>query len=570
MENISKTLEELLPYVQTPAQYIGGETNSIVKDPRSVEVSFALAFPDMYTVGMSHLGLQVLYSILNKRPDVAAERVFSPWPDMEARMRGRKLALFSLETRRPIREFDIVGFSLQYEICYAEMLRLLALAGIPLLSSERTEKDPLIVAGGPCAFNPEPVADFVDVFLVGDCEATIHALVDAFRAARKEGASRKGMLRRLATAHNSFYVPSLYEHTYNADGAIAAITALDGAPPMITKAIVQNLDDAPAPTAPVVPYVEIIHDRITIEIMRGCPGGCRFCQAARIKRPLRARSVENILALARETYKNTGYDEIALVSLSSSDYPDFTNLLAKITAEFSPLSVNVSLPSLRVTEHLKDLPQYLSQVRKSGLTLAPEAATDTLRRTLGKHLSNEDLFAAAVEAYRQGWDLVKLYFMIGLPEETKEDIDAIADMAAEVSRLRRQANKGPARVNVSVSTFVPKPFTPLERARMIDIERTREIQRYLRQKNRSNKIALRFHNAERSFLEGVFSRGDRRLGRVLMAAHRNGCKLDTWDEMFRFDLWKRAFAESGVDPDFYAMRERSPEEILPWSFIAHD
>ena len=570
MEDLSKILEEILPYVQTPAQYIGGETNSVVKDPRSVDISFALAFPDTYAIGMSHLGMQVLYSILNGRDDIAAERVFSPWPDMEGEMRKRGIPLFSLETRRPIREFDIVGFSLQYEVCYTEMLRMLDLAGIPPLASERAETDPLVVAGGPCAFNPEPVADFLDAILIGDCEQTVLTFVDTLKAARREGAPRKELLRRIAQAHGSFYVPSLYETSYNADGTIAAMTPRGGAPPTVAKAIVENLDDAPAPTAPIVPYVEIIHDRIAIEIMRGCPSGCKFCQAARVKRPVRTRSLDGIMAIAREAYKNTGYDEIALVSLSSSDYPDFTNLLAKISAEFAPLCVNISLPSLRVTEQLRDLPRYLNQVRKSGLTLAPEAATDTLRQTLNKRVDNEDLYAAALEAYRQGWDLIKLYFMIGLPEEKKEDIDAIAEMTAKVSTLRRQTNKGPGRVNASISTFVPKPFTPLERVRMIDIERTREIQRYLRQKVRSRKINLKFHNAERSFLEGVFSRGDRRLSPVLLAAYRKGCKLDSWDEMFRFDLWKQAFAECGVDPNFYAMRERSADEILPWSFITHD
>ena len=571
MNDLSKILGEILPYVRMPAQYVGGETNCVVKDPRAVEVSIALAFPDTYAIGMSHLGMQVLYGILNGREDVAAERVFSPWPDMEARMRERGISLFSLENRRPVREFDIVGFSLQYEMCYSEMLRMLDLAGIPLLSRERGERDALVIAGGPCAFNPEPVADFVDVVLVGDCEETILTFVDAFKTARKEKLPRKEMLRRLARAHGSFYVPSLYKDSYNADGTLAGLEPVDGAPEKITRAIVENLDDAPAPTKPVVPFVEIVHDRITIEIMRGCPSGCKFCQAGRIKRPVRARSLEGIMNIARESYKNTGYDEIALVSLSSSDYPEFKNLLAKITAEFEPLGVNISLPSLRVTEQLRDVPRYLSRVRKSGLTLAPEAATDSLRQTLNKHLKNEDLYAAALEAYRQGWDLIKLYFMVGLPGETKEDIDAIAEMTWEVSNLRRQAHKGPARVNVSVSTFVPKAFTPLERAGMIDIERTREIQRYLRSKVRAGKISMKFHNAERSFLEGVFARGDRRLGAVALAAYRLGCKLDGWDEMFRFDLWRQAFAECGVNPDFYGVRERGEDEILPWGHIApHD
>lgn len=565
--DLNKILDEILPRVQTPGQYIGGETNSVVKDPRSVSLSVALAFPDTYAIGMSHLGLQVLYTILNNRGDVAAERVFSPWPDMEEQMRLRGVALFSLETRRPVGEFDIVGFSLQYEMCYTEMLRMLEIARIPALSAERAEGDPLVIAGGPCVFNPEPVADFVDVFLLGDAEETIGIFVDAVLEARRGGASRAETLRRLASAHRSFYVPSLYDTAYNADGTIAAITPRDGAPETVTRATVANLDDALSPTAPIVPFVEIVHDRITIEIMRGCPQGCNFCQAGRIKRPVRARSIENILALARETYKNTGYDEIALVSLSSSDYPDFKNLLAKITAEFTPLGVNVSLPSLRVTEQIRDVPRYLSKVRKSGLTLAPEVASDALRESLNKRVSNEDIYAAAVEAYRQGWDLIKLYFMIGLPGEKKEDIDAVAEMIQEISRLRRQIGKGPARVNAAISTFVPKPFTPLERARMIDIERTKEIQHYLRHRIKPGKIRLKSHLAERSYLEGVFARGDRRLGPALLAARRRGCKLDGWDEMFRFDLWRAAFEECRIDTDFYALRERPETETLPWAHI---
>ena len=567
MKNLDTILDEILPRVETPGQYIGGEINSIVKDPESVDVSVALAFPDTYAIGMSHLGMQVLYKILNEREDVAAERVFALWPDMEEQMRAREVPLFSLETRRPVGGFDIVGFSLQYEMCYTEMLRMLEMAQIPVLASERSAGDPLVVAGGPCVFNPEPVADFVDVFLLGDAEETVHALVDTFKAARGNGLTRAEMLKHIATTHRSFYVPSLYEFSYNPDGTIASITPLDGAPPTVTRAIVKNLDDAPAPTKPVIPYVDIVHDRVTIEIMRGCPHGCKFCQSSRIKRPVRARSIENIIALARETYRNTGYDEIALVSLSSSDHPDFKNLLARITAEFTPLGVNVSLPSLRVTEQIRGVPRYLNKVRKSGLTLAPEVATDSLRRTLNKRLNNEDLYAAALEAYRQGWNLVKLYFMIGLPGEKEEDIDAIAEMIARVSNLRRQLGKGPARVNAAVSTFVPKPFTPLERVRMINIERTKEIQRHLRKKAGSRKVRLKFHLAERSYLEGVFSRGDRRLGRALLAARAKGCKLDGWDEMFRFDLWREAFDECDITPDFYATRERPEGEILPWSHI---
>jgi radical SAM family uncharacterized protein len=565
MHDLSQKLEGILPLVQSPAQYIGGEVNSVVKDPSRAAVSFALAFPDTYAVGMSHLGMQLLYSILNARDDVAAERVFAPWTDMEAKMREAALPLFSLETRRPVKEFDIVGFSLQYEMCCTTVLNMLDLAGIPLLREERRPEDPLVVAGGPCAYNPEPLADFVDIFVVGDGEEVVHSLVDAVKSfGASRPASREEFIKRVAAADKSFYAPCNHQPVFGEDGGLLEMRALDG---KVVPALLRDLSKINAPTKPVVPYVEIVHDRIAIEIMRGCPQGCKFCQAGRIKAPVRRRSVDEIVRLAKECYTNTGYDEIALVSLSTSDYPDFEKLLARMTAEFTPLGVNISLPSLRVSEQVRAAPRYLKKVRKSGLTLAPEAATDELRRSLNKRISNEDLYAALEEAYRQGWNTVKLYFMIGLPGETKEDIDAIADMLDKASNLRKAVGKGPANVNATISTFVPKPFTPLEHARMIDVEEVRQKQRYLRDKMRSRKVRLKFHKAERSLLEGVFSRGDRRLGRVLLKAWQSGCKLDGWDEMFRFEQWRKAFDECGVAPGYYANRERPPDETLPWSNI---
>lgn len=561
-------LENILPLVQSPAQYIGGELNSIVKDPARTAVSFAMAFPDTYEIGMSHLGLQVLYAVLNDRDDVAAERVFSPRADMEEKMRENGLPLFSLENRRPLREFDIVGFSLQYEMCYTTVLNMLDLAGIPLLRTERSPEDPLVIAGGPCAFNPEPLADFIDIFAVGDGEETILRLVDAVKSfGGGREASREDFVRKVAAADESFYAPCNYTPIFGADGTIAEMQAANGAPEGVARAIMTNFAGACAPTKPIVPYVKIIHDRIAIEIMRGCPHGCRFCQSGRIKKPVRCRSVDEIIRIAKECYNNTGHDEIALVSLSSSDYPDFKKLLARITAEFAPLGVNISLPSLRVSEQMREAPRYLKRVRKSGLTLAPEAATNELRQSINKHLTNNDLYAALDEAYRQGWNRVKLYFMIGLPGETREDIDAIVEMVTRASGLRKSIGKGPANINAAISTFVPKAFTPLERARMIDIEQIKEQQRYLRDRMKSRKVNLKFHRAERSFLEGVFSRGDRRLGAVLLKAWRRGCKLDGWDEHFDFQKWTDAFAEAKINPFDYACRERAPEEVLPWSRI---
>ncbi len=567
MNEISEKLERILPLTSSPGQYIGGEVNSVTKDPRTVDVSVALAFPDTYAIGMSHLGLQVLYSILNNRPDTAAERVFAPWIDMERLMRDNGVPLFSLESRRPVRDFDIVGFSLQYEMCFTTVLNMLDLAGIPLRREDRGPSEALIVAGGPCVFNPEPMADFIDIFVVGDGEPNVEKLVEAVKRHRSRYATRDEFVKTVCAADRAFYAPANYEPLYR-DGKLADLRPADGAPEAVVRALAESFANIPAPTKPVIPFVEAVHDRIVIEIMRGCPNGCKFCQAGRIKRPVRVQPIDEVLRLARETYKNTGFDEIALVSLSSSDYPDFGKLLERISAEFTPLGVNLSLPSLRVNEQLRELPRYLKRVRKSGLTMAPEAATDELRRSINKRISNDDLFAALEEAYRQGWQTVKLYFMIGLPGETEQDVDAIVEIVKQASSLRRKIGKGPARINAAISTFVPKPFTPLERVRMISLERIYETQRRLRDKVRSNKIHLKFHNPKRSILEGVFARGDRRLGAVVLKAWRAGCRLDGWRECFDYQKWLDAFAQTGLKPEDYACREREAGEVLPWSRIS--
>ncbi len=567
MNNISEKLERILPLSSSPGQYIGGEVNSVTKDPQTVDVSFALAFPDTYTIGMSHLGLQVLYAILNNRPDTAAERVFAPWIDMEQLMRDNGVPLFALESRRPVRDFDIVGFSLQYEMCFTTVLNMLDLAGIALLRKDRKLGDPLIVAGGPCAFNPEPMADFIDIFVVGDGEPNIEQLVEGVKRYRGQCSTRAEFVKAVCALDRAFYAPANYEPLYR-DGKLVELRPAENAPEKVVRGQAESFAEIPAPIKPVIPFVEAVHDRIVIEIMRGCPNGCKFCQAGRIKRPVRIQPIDEVVRIARETYENTGFDEIALVSLSSSDYPDFGKLLERISTEYTPLGVNISLPSLRVNEQLRELPRYLKRVRKSGLTMAPEVATDELRRSINKNISNDDLFAALEEAYREGWQTVKLYFMIGLPGETEHDIDAIAEIVKKASNLRRTIGKGPAQINAAISTFVPKPFTPLERVGMIDLDYIYKTQRRLRDIVRSRKINLKFHNSKRSAMEGAFSRGDRRLGAVLLKAWQAGCRLDGWDECFNYEKWLDAFAQTGLKPEEYACRERDADEVLPWSRIS--
>ncbi len=570
MDSLRKTLlEKILPFVETPGQYIGRETNVVIKDHNTVDVKVLLAFPDTYALGMSHLGLHILYAILNSHPRTAAERAYAPWPDMAAKMRAERAPLYSLETFTPAREFDIVGFSLQYEMCNTNVLEMLDLAGIPLLAAERGTSDPLVVAGGPCAFSPEPMADFFDLFVIGDGEEALLSLVEAFRELKSAGgASRADMIAALARKVPGLYAPSLYEDRYKADGAFDSLRPKDGAPAVVEAARVADLDLAAFPSAPLVPLVQAVHERISLEIMRGCTQGCRFCQAGMTKRPVRLRSPKTIVAQARDTYAATGHCEISLTSLSTSDYPELNALIATLSREFSPRGVNVSVPSLRVGEQLSALPEMLSAVRKSGLTVAPEAARQDLRRVINKNISDEELFNGVRAAYENGWQLVKLYFMVGLPTETDEDVDAIPDLAYKVAMLRREVSRYPANVNVAVAPFVPKPHTPFQWEPMASMERLREIDRRLKARMRRGSARLRMHRIERSFLEGVFTRGDRRLGRVLLAAWRKGCRFDGWDEHFHFARWQEAFDEAGLDPTAYANRRRNDDEALPWSHIS--
>jgi len=560
--------EKILPFVETPAQYVGGEPNSIVKDHGRVDVTFALAFPDAYTVGISHTGLQILYAILNARADVAAERAYAPFPDMIAKLREAHLPLYSLETFTPLREFDILGFSLQYEMCYTNVLLMLDLAGIPLLSERRTQDDPLVVAGGPCAVNPEPMSGFIDLFIIGDGEEAVVRLVDEYKAARAKKLSRREMLVHLAKKVPGAYAPSLYTVAWNEDGTVSSVKpTVKGVPERVRAALVPDLDAVPLPGKPVVPLVEAVHDRITLEVIRGCTQGCRYCQAGMIKRPFRARDPLKLMDAARECYRSTGYNEISLAALSISDYDQLYPLLKGLTGYFDPLNVNISLPSLRVNRELKELPSVIGSVRKSGLTMAPEAATESLRLRINKNITDQDLLDGVLNAFREGWDTVKLYFMVGLPGETAEDVDAIARLARKVSLLRKELGKPPARVNISAAPFVPKPHTPFQWEAMASMDVLHQRQAKLRSDIRKQNIWLKAHRVDRSFLEGVFARGDRTLGMAIFEAYRRGCVFDSWEEHFKFPVWQEVFKTLDIDPAFYANRERPEYEVLPWDHI---
>jgi radical SAM family uncharacterized protein len=559
--------EPLLLAVQQPGQYVGGELNSVVKDHEAVELTFALAYPDTYTVGMSHLGLQILYAMLNARDDVAAERVFTPWTDMEDALRAARLPLRSLETHTPVRDFDAVGISLQHEMTYTNVLTLLDLAGIPVLATDRGQNDPLVIAGGPGALAPEPMADFVDLFVVGEGEPVIGPLADALIGTK--GMRRADRLAALAASVPHVSAPSLYSMSYSGSGRLIGISPrVAGIPPVVRSAYVRDFDAAPYPTRPIVPLIGTVHERISLEIMRGCTRGCRFCHAGMTRRPVRPRSVETLLRQAREAVDATGYDQVGLTSLSSSDHADLPRLLEAFTAAFGPEQVSLSVPSLRVNEQLAELPRHIRNVRKSGLTIAPEAATEPARRAMNKMITDDDLFAGVRAAFEHGWRLVKLYFMIGLPGETDEDARHIADLAQRLSAVRRELGKGPGRINVSVASFVPKPHTPFQWEPMAPPDLLRRRQRLIREAKTARQVRLRFHDVERSVIEGVFARGDRRLGAVLLDAWRRGARMDSWDERFKPAAWHAAFEAASFDPVAeLAQRERDVDELLPWSMI---
>jgi radical SAM family uncharacterized protein len=571
---VNKSLKEAvyksLARVRMPGQYIGGELNAIIKNHRQIRGKLCLAFPDTYGLGMSHHGLQVLYSIMNADPQWACERAFTPWLDFEAELRRRELPLYSLETFTPLRDFDLVGFSLQYEVCYTNLLTMLDLGGIPLHSKDRTLADPLIICGGPGAQNPEVLAPFVDLFVIGDGEESLPWVMDKWMTLKEKGGqSREDMIAELASSTSWAYAPMFYEPEYHADGTIAAMnrTRNDVPREILACTITQDFDAIPLPTRPVVPFVETTHDRIAIEIMRGCPWQCRFCQSTVIKRPLRVRSVETIVQAALESYRHTGHHEISLLSLSTSDYPYFEELVKRMHEVFTPLGVNISLPSLRINHQLRSLPNLMKGVRRAGLTLAPEVARDDMREQIRKKIKNDDLYEGCREAFKNGWQRVKLYFMCGLPGERVVDLDGIVDMAEHISAIGKEVKGRYVDVTASVSNFVPKPHTPYQWNGMQTREYLQWAGRYLKKRCRIRAVRVKQHDIECSLLEGVLTRGDRRIAPALEEAWRRGCRLDGWRECFQPNLWWQTFSDLGIDPVWYSQRARPINEVLPWDHV---
>ena len=562
-----RIVDYILPLVQTPGQYIGGEWNAVSKDHRSVDGTLCLAFPDAYSIGMSHHGLQVLYALMNRR-NWACERVFTPLTDMEDLLRRHGLPLYSLESFTPLAQFDVLGFSLQYDLSYGNVLTMLDLGRIPLAAEERTVDHPLVIAGGPCVFNPEPMARFIDLFVIGDGEETLPAVCDEWRRLKHSPGDRESMLFEMARRFPFAYVPRFYRPQFDSQGRTIAVRPARPVLPEEIRPVAADLQSIPLPVAPVVPHVECVHERIAVEIMRGCPGKCRFCQSTSTKRPLRFRSVETIVGAALETYRNTGYNEISLLSLSSSDYPQFDELLRRLHETLGPLGVGISLPSLRINEELQAVSAMIGTARHSGLTIAPEAALDDMRRQLAKPISNDDLYAGCQKAFEHGFNRVKLYFLCGLPGERPADLDGIIDMSEHIARLGKNATGRFPTVVANVSNFVPKPQTPFQWHAMQRREYFHEAHRRLRQYKRLNSVQLKCHDVETSLLEGVLCRGDRRVGKAIELAWQSGARFDAWAERLNPDLWWTALAQAGVDVEQTLHLPYPADAPLPWDHIA--
>jgi radical SAM family uncharacterized protein len=564
--------DELLPAVRQPAQYIGGEVNQLVRpgDWEAAEIRVAIAFPDAYLIGMPHLGCQILYWLCNHTPGVCAERVYCPQTDAEQIMRQRRIPLFTWDTRQPVAGADILGISLQYELCFTNVLNLLDLAGVPLRAADRTDAHPLVLAGGPQADNPEPLAEFLDLVVIGDGENAMPAIIEAYREYRRAGVLRREMIPLMARRFPWIYAPNLYEASYHPDGTLAALTPrLPGLPTQVERCQTPDFETAPFPERPLVPWVPTVHERIAIEIMRGCPQLCRFCHAGHTKRPLHYRSVERIVALAEAGWRATGHDEIGLLSLSTADYPLLPELAQRLNERFAARHVNLSLPSLRIDRMLQNIPGLVTSVRKGGITIAVEAACGDMRRAIRKKVLDGDLMEGVREVYKAGWRKIKLYFMAGFPGERDADIAGIWELSRAIADERRALRGAPGQVTAAVGWLVPKPFTPLQWMAQPRVEYFRHVRDMLgRLAARGPRcVRLRMQRPEQSILEGVFARGDRRLGPVIQAAWQAGARFDGWEDHFNQSIWRTAFEATGVDPDFYAHRERSFSELLPWDFI---
>ena len=567
--------DDILMQIEKPARYIGGEVNSVMKEKEKVDIRFAMCFPDVYEIGMSHLGIQILYDMFNRREDTWCERVYSPWTDLDKVLREKNIPLFALESQDPVRDFDFLGITIQFEMCYTNILQILDLSRIPLHASDRTEKDPFVIGGGPCTCNPEPLADFFDIFYIGEGETVYDELLDAYKTWKSSGKSRKAFLETAAQIEG-LYVPAFYDPEYNADGTLKSFVPNNiNAPATVKKQVVMDVTDASYPMNPVVPFIKATQDRVVLEIQRGCIRGCRFCQAGMIYRPTRERNVDKLKEYARTMLKNTGHEEISLSSLSSSDYSDLKELVTFLIDEFRGKGINISLPSLRIDAFSLDVMSKVQDIRKSSLTFAPEAGSQRMRNVINKGLTEEDILDGAGQAFEGGWTKVKLYFMLGLPTETEEDMREIARLSDRVARryyeIPKEQRNGKCQITASSSFFVPKPFTPFQWAPMCTAEEYMRRAGIVKEEFHSqlNRKSLKYnwHDAQVTVLEGVMARGDRKTGKVVEEAYRLGCLFDSWTESFHNDLWMQAFENTGIDPDFYNLRERGEDELFPWDFI---